>query len=217
MKNKNPLIIVLLFAAAAVNTGLLSCSKTIKGPNYVITYTGSLKTDSTIIFSCNVPKGTQLLWNFDDKSTYPSYYDSAWVYRHGGTYTVSVQMMGDTVHVASKTISISWSQNAPSATPPQGNIRFHHYYELDGAFSLPIIERTDTTIPINNIDAYTVSFNNENLYYTSESDSIANYQEYIFPDFRYSLAFNKHTHSILLTDYIHISAAASQIDSFSSY
>ena len=217
MKFRNTNNALTLLAILFVVVFLVRCKKTSNGPKYVITYTGSLITHSTIIFSCNVPVGTRILWDFDDASTYPSYNDSAWAYSHGGTYIVKATVDGDTANIATKTITINYSQPAPLVTPPQGTIRGKLYYQLNGAYPYPIIYLSDTTGYLNNIDPYTISFDNQILYFSSESDSVVTYSKALLWESYYNLTFNKYTNFVQYSDYIHISAAGSKIDSFSSY
>ena len=218
MKYSTPFSIVGIFAIIAsfwVIAG--GCKKNSPAPNYVITCSGSLKTDSTLTFSCNVPPGTTLNWNYGDASGIPSTTDSNWIYTHAGTYTVSVEMIGNVVHIPAKTIIIGWSQPAPTVTPTTDTYRFKYVYHLQTQGHLPFVYRTDTTTTVQNIDPYTISVNGNTVYFWSENDSVVNYKNEIFAFSTNQLQYNKVTNSILYIQNPYLGPSNIGVDSFSSY
>ncbi len=147
---------------------LVCCQKGSSGPSYVITYKGTLLTDSTISFSVNAPAGSSVIWDFGDGNAnygnWPAYGD--YYYYHGGTYTVRAIVNNDSAHIATTKITIAYSVPKPTITVPDGSFLFHHFYSFT-VYPHPPNDTTiyypDTLLNLTNIDGYTVAIGTDTL------------------------------------------------------
>jgi len=202
--------ILILFCFSAIL--LTGCKKSGSPPVviYDFSYGGTMYTYDAVLFQSTAPAGKSLFWSFGDGSTST---DSlpVHIYRRSGTFTASLVVGGDSVHVVKKNITVRSTTgrmwlNGLFITAAE--VHQYKFWPIDHSVMLytygwpsskfAITSLTDSTLSVT--DSFNASLNTTESY--RMIDSLCNDSVLVFTSHKYPFLLYDHKNDHIFFDFV---------------